>query len=72
MARIVKRAGIAYCTLHDLRRSFSTLAQRAGVDRYTVKDLGGWSDGFRGREALQRATCRKSIVGAMEQMARTA
>ena len=27
----------------DLRRSFSTLAQRAGVDKYTVKDLGGWS-----------------------------
>lgn len=31
------------CTLHDLRRSFSTLAQRAGVDRNLVKDLGGWS-----------------------------
>ncbi len=30
-------------SLHDLRRSFSTLAQRAGVDKYTVKDLGGWS-----------------------------
>jgi integrase len=42
-ARVVKRAGITHCTLHDLRRSFSTLAQRAGVDKYTVKDLGGWS-----------------------------
>ena len=30
-------------SLHDLRRSFSTLAQRAGVDKYTVKDLGDWS-----------------------------
>ncbi len=30
-------------SIHDLRRSFSTLAQRAGVDRLTVKDLGGWS-----------------------------
>ena len=30
-------------TIHDLRRSFSALAQRAGVDRMTVKDLGGWS-----------------------------
>lgn len=42
-AAIVKSAGVAYCTLHDLRRSFSTLAQRAGVDKATVKDLGGWS-----------------------------
>jgi len=42
-ARVVKRAGIAHCTCHDLRRSFSTIAQRAGVDKYTVKDLGGWS-----------------------------
>jgi len=42
-ARLVKRAGTAHCTPHDLRRSFSTLAQRAGVDKYTVKDLGGWS-----------------------------
>ncbi len=42
-ARLVKRAGIAHCTPHDLRRSFSTIAQRAGVDKFTVKDLGGWS-----------------------------
>ncbi len=41
--RLMKKAGLAHCTLHDLRRSFSTLAQRAGVDKYTVKDLGGWS-----------------------------
>jgi len=41
--KLVALAGIAHCALHDLRRSFSTLAQRAGVDRYTVKDLGGWS-----------------------------
>ena len=43
-AALVAKAGIAPCTLHDLRRSFSTLAQRAGVDKYTVKDLGGWSE----------------------------
>ncbi len=42
-AALVRSAGIAHCTLHDLRRSFSTLAQRAGVDRSLVKDLGGWS-----------------------------
>ncbi len=41
-ARVAKRAKVD-CTIHDLRRSFSTLAQRAGVDKYTVKDLGGWS-----------------------------
>ena len=42
-AKLVTKSGIGPCTLHDLRRSFSTLAQRAGVDKYTVKDLGGWS-----------------------------
>jgi hypothetical protein len=26
-----------------MRRSFSTPAQRKGVDKYMVKDLGGWS-----------------------------
>lgn len=41
--RLVAGLGIAPATIHDLRRSFSTLAQRAGVDKYTVKDLGGWS-----------------------------
>jgi len=42
--RVVDRAKVSKCTIHDLRRSFSTLAQRAGVDKYCVKDLGGWSD----------------------------
>ena len=41
--RVVKRSGLPHCSLHDLRRSFSTLAQRAGVERAVVKDLGGWS-----------------------------
>ena len=42
-SRLVTKAKVKHCTLHDLRRSFSTLAQRAGVDKHTVKDLGGWS-----------------------------
>lgn len=42
-AAMVKAAGIPHCTPHDLRRSFSTIMQRRGVDRSTVKDLGGWS-----------------------------
>ena len=41
--RLVKKAGSPHCSLDDLRRSFSTIAQRAGVDRNIVKDLGGWS-----------------------------
>ena len=40
---LVKAAKIADCSIHDLRRSFSTLGQRAGVDRHIIKDLGGWS-----------------------------
>ncbi|MEA3367735.1 MAG: site-specific integrase [Planctomycetota bacterium] len=42
-AGLVEKANVKHCTLHDLRRSFSTIAQRAGVDRHVVKDLGGWS-----------------------------
>lgn len=41
--RLVRHVGIASCTLHDLRRSFSTLLQRAGIDVGTVQLLGGWS-----------------------------
>jgi len=40
---LVKKAKVEHATLHDLRRSFSTNAQRAGIDRHVVKDLGGWS-----------------------------
>lgn len=41
--RLVQQVGVARCTLHDLRRSFSTLAQRRGVDVPTIMRLGGWS-----------------------------
>lgn len=41
--RLVRRVGVTPCTLHDLRRSFSTLAQRRGVDVGTVMLLGGWA-----------------------------
>jgi integrase len=40
---LVKHARIGYCSIHDLRRSFSTICQRAGIDRNIVKDMGGWS-----------------------------
>lgn len=39
---IVDESGVDKCTLHDLRRSFSTLAQRAGLAPSTVQELGGW------------------------------
>jgi len=43
-ADLVARSGVASCTLHDLRRSWSTLNLRAGIDKHTVKELGGWPD----------------------------
>jgi integrase len=39
-AALVDKAEITPCTRHDCRPSFSTLAQRAGADRLTVKDRG--------------------------------
>jgi hypothetical protein len=39
----VRRGHCAECDC-NLTGSFSTLAQRAGIDRVTVKDLGGWSE----------------------------
>lgn len=38
-----RQAKVADCRIHDLRRPFTVIAQRAGVDRHVVKNLGGWS-----------------------------
>jgi len=40
---LVEASGVSPCTLHDFRRSWSTLAQRAGVNPAIVQELGGWS-----------------------------
>lgn len=40
-ARIVKRSGLSRCSLHDLRRSFSTLAQRAMKKIAAAQGLAG-------------------------------
>lgn len=42
-AGLVTKAKVKHATLHDLRRSFSTMAQQAGIDRHVAKDVGGWS-----------------------------
>jgi integrase len=71
-AKLVEAAGIPHCTPHDLRRSFSTLMQRAGVDKATVKDLGGWSaisvieKHYTGNvdEALHAAMRKREAAGA--------
>ena len=67
----MERAGIPHCTLHHLRRSFSTLAQRKGIGRDIVKDLGDWScigvveKHYTGEvdEALKRAMDRIAAMG---------
>ena len=38
---IVKAAGIAHCTLHDLRRTFCTDLARLGVNQMVVQRLAG-------------------------------
>lgn len=40
---MVEGTKISHCALHDLRRSWSTIMQRSGIDRSTVKEMGGWS-----------------------------
>lgn len=74
-ARLAKLARVPHCTLHDLRRSWSTILQRAGVDRSLVKDLGGWSTlsvverhytgevDERHREAMQAGEALRKGVG---------
>ena len=56
-------AGIPHRTPHDPRRSFATIAQRAGVDKYTVKDFGQWS---------VVSLAEKHYTGNVEQVLRTA
>ncbi len=38
---IVKKAGIKYCTIHDLRRTFITHLAESGVSAIVVKELAG-------------------------------
>lgn len=68
---LAKKAGVRYCTPHDLRRSFSTIAQRAGVDRSIVKDLGGWSD-ISTLERHYTGDISEAHRRAMERIAQTA
>jgi hypothetical protein len=58
-------AGIAHCTPHDPRRSFSTITQRAGVDKYTVKDFGDW-------RMVGGVVGRKTLHWELDQVLRTA
>ena len=38
------RAGVPVCSVHDLRRSFASLAFHLGWDAQTTMQVGGWSD----------------------------
>ncbi len=58
---LVEQIGIPKCTIHDLRRSFSTHAQRRGIDVATVMRLGGWSN-----EAVVRKHYTGDLGGLMQ------
>lgn len=42
--KIVKTAGIKWCTPHVLRHTWATMLVKAGVDLQTVQELGRWSE----------------------------
>lgn len=44
LATAVKRAGIEKTTFHDFRHSWASWMSEAGVDPYTVMEIGGWSN----------------------------
>ena len=42
--RTCKRAGVTICTVHDLRRSFSSLCFFVGIPSKQIQEWGGWKD----------------------------
>ncbi len=44
IATAIKRAGIEKATFHDFRHSWASWMSEAGVDPYTIMEIGGWAD----------------------------
>lgn len=42
-AMVAKRAGVEGARFHDLRRTAAVRMRRAGIDKTTIKRIGGWS-----------------------------
>jgi integrase len=44
MARTFRKAKVDYATFHDFRHSWASWMSDAGVDPYTIMEIGGWAD----------------------------
>ena len=44
LATAIRRAGIETATFHDFRHSWASWISEAGVDPYTIMEIGGWSN----------------------------
>ena len=44
VATAIGRAGIEKATFHDFRHSWASWMSEAGVDPYTIMEIGGWSN----------------------------
>ena len=70
LATAVKRAGIEQATFHDFRHSWASWMSEAGVDPYTIMEIGGWSNmrtlmRYLHRTRAQRQSAVETIDGIL-------
>ena len=70
LATAVKRAGIEKTTFHDFRHSWASWMSEAGVDPYTIMEIGGWSslkilERYLHRTRAQRQSAVERIDGIL-------
>jgi len=70
VATAIRRAGIETATFHDFRHSWASWMSEAGVDPYTIMEIGGWSslkilERYLHRTRLERQNAVNKLDGVL-------